>query len=285
MRFMIAIVASASLLTAADLPFPGGRIAITHDGNLHDRDDHGALAMNLVLLAASGQGKHLVHLDYNNHLGRSSAAMAGTMRRIAEEGRTRFGLQAPFFDLTEAVQLERAIANFKTEAERSSATDPLWFICAGPMETAWRCISAVDPSKRAFIHAVSHSDWNDRHVSTADQADAGAQAALTHTWDDVKALGVKAHRIAFQSKWQDNADGKHTPDWYWLRDSANRDLQWVWASATTLTFRDDKHPVPYYDVSDAGMTYWVLAGADDAKQKVWGVADVKTLLEGWAAKP
>ena len=281
---LILALALATNLWAADLPFPGGRIAITHDGNLHDRDDHGALAMNLALLAASGHGARLVHLDYNNHLGRTSAAMATTMRRIAEEGRVRFGLQAPLFDLTEAAQLDRAIANFKAEAENSSATDPLWFICAGPMESAWRCINAVDPAKRPFIRAVSHSDWNDRHVTAACQPDPAGATLLTHTWDDVKALGVKAHRIAFQSKWQDSAEGKRTAEWYWLRDSANADLQWVWASASTLTFRDDKHPVPYYDVSDAGMTYWVLAGADDRTQKTLGVAEAKALLERWAAR-
>ena len=287
MRLLLSVLATVSLLPAVELPFPGGRIAITHDGNLHDRDDHGALAMNLALITAAGQGDRLVHLDYNNHLGRSSATMAATMRKIAEDGRSRFALKAPFFDLTDAAQLERAILNFKTEAERSSATDPLWFICSGPMETAWRCIDAVDPAKRPFIRAVSHSDWNDRHVTTMDKgdADAGPNAPLRRTWEDVKALGVKAHRIAFQSKWQDGSDGKNTPDWYWLRDSANADLQWMWASASTLTFRDDKHPVPYYDVSDAGMTYWVLAGADNAKQKVYGVAEAKALLEGWAARP
>jgi len=42
--------------------------------------------------------------------------------------------------------------------------------------------------------------------------------------------------------------------------------------------------VPYYDVSDAGMTYWVLAGADNNKQKTYGCAEAKALLESWAAR-
>ena len=248
------LITVASVMPAVELPFPGGRIAITHDGNLHDRDDHGALAMNLALVAAAGKGDRLVHLDYNNHLGRSSGTMAAVMRRIATEGLERFRLKTPAFDDTDPVQVEKAIANFRSEAERSTAEDPLWLICCGPMEMAWRCLSAVEPAKRQFVHVVSHSDWNDRHTTRIDQADAGLDAPLSHTWDDLKALGVTAHRIAFQSRWQDTAEGKRTPEWYWLRDAANPDLRWVWAAATTLTVHDDKHPVPYYDVSDAGMT-------------------------------
>ncbi len=253
---------AASPGAAGAVAMPAGRIAITHDGNQHDPDDWGATAMDCALIGTAGLAGRLVHFDYSNHLGDSDAAFEAEMSESALGGAARFGLDSTrFFDCQG--QLDQAIANFRSEANRSSATDPLWFICAGPMETAWRCVAAVDPAKRGFIHVVSHSAWNDEHGDTPQ---------MTHDWADLVALGVTAHHLVDQNDsdgQQDwNTDEQH---WYWLRDSSDADLRW-------LHSRDQLDG--YTDYSDSGMTWWLITGGPGGGDQRAGWPEAQALLAG-----
>ena len=56
------------VLADEPIKFPGGRIAISHDGNNYDKDDYVAAAMNLALLRGTGLHDKLVHFDHSCHL-------------------------------------------------------------------------------------------------------------------------------------------------------------------------------------------------------------------------
>ncbi|MCG8697058.1 MAG: hypothetical protein MI922_03320, partial [Bacteroidales bacterium] len=44
------------------------RIALSHDGNAHDKDDILAAPMALALIAEAGVKSKFVHMDYSNHI-------------------------------------------------------------------------------------------------------------------------------------------------------------------------------------------------------------------------
>lgn len=53
---------------APDVPSTSvGRIAVTADGNQHDKDDWGASPLGLAILAQRGLQANVVHYDYNSH--------------------------------------------------------------------------------------------------------------------------------------------------------------------------------------------------------------------------
>ena len=126
------------------------------------------------------------------------------------------------------------------------------------MEVPWRCISAVAPAKRKFIYCISHSSpFNERHVSPP---------KMTHTWDDVKELGVVATRILNQNKTEWNTKKKNV---FWMRDSDNPNLQWL----------HSRNAKKSYDTSDSGMLWWVMTGAQNGGNERGGWAQYKPVLE------
>lgn len=270
---------AAAMAFAADPPginMPPGRIAMTFDGNHHSKDDIGGLPIAAVMVWAAGLSGRVVHLEINNHLGDSTAAQESAMVASASGSVSRFGIPAgKVFDARR--DLAGSIANFKAEAERSTAGDPLWLICAGPMETAWQCINAVDPGKRQFIRAISHSDWNETHYNGDNEP-----ALNKHYWSTMKAdfPTVVFYDILNQNRSNGDFDFS-TPDsaWHWLRDSNHEPYRWVFS-------RDDMGSV--FDVSDAGMAWFLISGGPQSypggestqqAQQKGGWRELKTLLE------
>ena len=244
------------------LKLPAGRIAISSDGNQHDEDDWGATAMTLAIIDAVGLNRKLVHYDFASHVGDNGVKNEGQMIESALGGAGRFNLdKARFFN--DQSQLAEAIGNFRREGNQSSAADPLWFICAGPMEVPWRMINAVDPAKRPFIHCISHSEWNDKHGDTPE---------MTHQWEDLGKLGATLHHIADQNKsGRDDYDGfnVHTKKWSWLKTSSNPNAQWLYRRNYKTLF----------DISDTGMIFWLITGGLDGGSEKGGASDVRYLLE------
>jgi hypothetical protein len=248
----------------------GGRMAITSDGNAHDPDDIGGTPMSLALMHAAGLGDRLVHVDYADHFvhtGHHGAAskpeMLTDITFSAEEATHRFGVPTNrVFNCQ--TQIEAATANFVREALRSTADAPLWFICAGPMTTAHRYLAAVktaDATKLRFIHCVSHSAANGRHDPQ-------------HTWDGLKQKFPEA--VFHLLKNQNVAGGERglcsaLEHWDWLKNAANADLRWLHTRNRTAHSNAGK-----FDVSDAGMVYWVLTGAGNERADV---DDFRALLE------
>ena len=121
---------------------------MSHDGNHHDPDDIGAIAMNGALTWAAGVANRVVHIDHSNHLGQNSSSMEAKMNASAAGIISRFNINAGVvFNVQH--QLNAARANFKKHAEQSSAANPLWYMCGGPMEGAvanGKCCGSAIPS-------------------------------------------------------------------------------------------------------------------------------------------
>ncbi len=253
---------------------PAGRIAISSDGNLHDTDDWGATAFSLALISYAGLKDRLVHYDYNNHLGESRKFWELVMDDAAKGGAKRFGLKVKKI-FNDQIEKEKAIANFVKEANKSSAKNPLWFICAGPMEMAYEMIQATNPNKREFIHAISHSKWNENHH----------HGLCDKTWADMKKdfPTVTYHQILDQNNSNGEDDFKSDiTHWAWLKESKNPNWVWLYNLDDTHFLNDDEHSKSEtkesFDISDTGMTYWLITGGPNGGNEKGGWKEVYTLF-------
>jgi hypothetical protein len=251
-----------------------GRIAFSSDGNLHDSDDWGATAMSLAIIHYAGLEKRFVHYDYNNHLGKSRKSWEAIMDDAAKGGARRFNLDVNrvFNDQEEK---DKAIENFKKEAEKSSSKDPLWLICGGPMQMPYEMINVVSLEKRQFIRAISHGKWNEDHH----------HSDCIKTWADMKAdfPEVVYHEILDQN----NSNGEfdfhtHMSHWTWLKESENENWQWLfdiddtWQVDSLESWKSDTKEA--YDVSDAGMVYWLITGGPKDGNERAGWREIKALF-------
>lgn len=257
------------------IKMPEGRIAFSSDGNLHDSDDWGATAFSMAFLHYAGLEKRFVHYDYNNHLGESRENWEKIMDDAAKGGAKRFGLDVSkvFNDQTEK---EAAIANFVREAKKSTAKNPLWLICAGPMQMAYDMIAASPKENRQFIYTISHGKWNEDHVHDE----------LKKTWANMKKdfPEVIFHEILDQNKANGEDDfHSHIKNWFWLRDSKNENWQWLYNIDDTgqvdklENWKSDAEKA--FDVSDAGMTYWLITGGPKGGNEKAGWREAKALFE------
>lgn len=254
---------------------PNGRIAFSSDGNLHDSDDWGATAFAMAFLHYADLEERLVHYDYNNHQGKSREAWERIMDDAAKGGAQRFGLDvSKVFD--GQTEKQAAIANFVKEVKKSSAKNPLWFICAGPMQMPYEMLEASPKDKRPFIYAISHSTWNNEH--THDE--------YTKTWAAMKAdfPEVTFYDITDQNKSNGEDDfHSHIQNWFWLKDSTNENWQWLYTIDDTEQVdrleRWKSDAEKSYDISDAGMTYWLITGGPNGGNEKAGWREAKALLE------
>lgn len=235
--------AQAAPKTANDLtPGQCNRIAVSADGNQHDKDDWGATPATLAIIAERNNQGKLVHYDFNSHLGDNNSNMARQMRTGALEGARRFGFnQSVFFD--DQQNVNRAVNNLKNVINASSANNRLCLIVAGPMEVAWRGLNAATPNKRQFVRVISHSNWNNRHQDTPQ---------MNHDWKDVQRLLAKNNHF-IQIKNQNNGlnTNKNWSPWSWMENSNDGNLRWVYSRMRASGKSD---------ISDAGMVYWLLNG-------------------------
>lgn len=272
---ILTTMSSVSYSQKSVVKMPSGRIAFSSDGNLHDSDDWGATAFCLAFLHYAGLEKRFVHYDYNNHIGNSRESWERIMDDAAKGGARRFNLDTNrVFD--DQTQKEAAIANFVKEASKSSEKDPLWFICGGPMQMAYEMIAATPTDKRQFIHAISHSKWNNEHK----------HAGCVKTWADMKTdfPTVSYHKITDQNSSNGEDDfHSHIKHWFWLKDSDNEN--WKWLYNIDDTFQVDKlekwksNTEKAFDISDAGMTYWLITGGPNGGNDKAGWRETKALFE------
>lgn len=261
--------------SAQDLiSWPGGRYAITSDGNQHDPDDIGAIPMSIAMMCKAGFKDKIVHFDYANHLGLSNPvklkeiteSCTGVAERVGLKKKVVFNCQT---------QLEAAAKNFVKEAKRSSSKNPLWFICAGPMGTAYLYLEAVKkaaPGKLQYIHCVSHSNANNIHNDTPELAG--------KTWVAMKRdfPEVIYHDIANQN----TRDGFCSPieNWAWMNDEkAPDDWKWLYSRNRTASVH-----VGMFDMSDGGMTYWLISGATNRGNQKGNWDDVQALFKSATLK-
>jgi len=250
------------------ISWPGGRYAITSDGNMHDPDDIGAIPMSIATMCYAGFKDKIVHFDYANHLGLSTPAKLEEITESCTGVSKRFGLKDKVVFNCQT-QLEAATLDFVKEAKRSSSENPLWFICAGPMGTAYIYLEAVKkvaPDKLQYIHCVSHSNANNKHNDTP-ELEGKTWAAMKRDFPE-----VIYHDISNQN----TRDGFCSPieNWAWMNDdSAPDDWKWLYSRNRTASVN-----VGMFDMSDGGMTYWLISGAINGGNQKGNWDDVRAIF-------
>ncbi len=237
------------------VPYQGkGRIAISSDGNKHDKDDWGATPSTLAIIAAKGYQDMVIHYDYCDHLGKNDPKMEKQEQKSAIEAAKRFGFNRSLF-FNDQTQLEKAITNLTNAINQSTENNPLIMILAGPMEVPYRAIAAADKSKLKYVYCLSHSKWNNNHVNPP---------LMTHRAKDIQALGEHWVQIPDQNKYLYTK--KDWAPWQWLKDSKNKNYKWLYHR-----MKVEGKP----DISDAGMAFYLMTGNDYGKP-----IDLKHYLEG-----
>lgn len=262
---------SSSMVTdcVSEINFPGGRIAMSFDGNQHDPDDVGALPMSLAFTWAAGLKDNVTFVEHSNHICNVNNVLHGKMKESAAGVIERFGYDAnrihDFYSDPAA-----ATAKFVVEINKSTANNPLWIIAAGPMESIWRAINQSNKNVLSHVSIVSHSTWNEVH------GDCGEDS---HTFEDLRVFEQNNGLSLLEIKDQNASNGEDdfsTPrhKWYWLRDSADPNLAWVYTRDQFKTGDFAK-----FDPSDSGMVYWLITGGPNGGNEIGGPTEAQNLLE------
>jgi len=228
-----------------------GRIAYSADGNHNDPDDWAASPVSLALLAEAGLKDHVVHFHYNCILPLTDPEWEKIHAESVLGAAKRYGYdRSIFFDCRQ--DLDKTIADITRMVNESSADNPLYFIVAGPMQVPVMGILKSDPEKRKYVTCISHSNWNDGLVSRYE---------FTHTKRDIIETGVNwvqipdQNRRLAQSRYGRPARPEQFNQCFWMRDSTDPDVKFLWDRLVVST-----RPDP----SDAGMTYVLISGDEHA---------------------
>ena len=248
-------------------PFDGmnfrGRIAYSADGNYNDEDDWGASPVALAIFAECGVKDKLAHFDYNCILPKTDPKWEKIHETSILGAVERYGYRkSVFYDCQK--DREGAIENIKKVINESSADNPLYFILAGPMEVPYLGIQKSNPAKRRFVCCISHSRWNDGYTTRDDNL-------MTHNKRDVIPLGIKWVQITDQnqflstSRYGRPAKPEEWRQWYWMRDSDDSKVRFLWERLLAVTRAD---------CSDSGMAYFLMTGDERSE-----ISKVKRLLD------
>ena len=254
-RILILITALSALAAAHPGPFDGktfkGRIAWSCDGNHNDEDDWAASPAALAIFAEFGVKDRLVHFDYNNILPKTNPEWEKEHEISISGAIERYGYnRALFHDCRR--NLDAAVASIARAIDESSASNPLYFVLAGPMEVPYLGIQKSDPAKRRFVYCISHSRWND-----------GFQRGYTFTHNKRAVIpsGIRWIQISDQNRGlstgpfgRPHTDEEWAP-WLWMRDSPVEPVRFLWER-----MRATKRA----DCSDSGMAYFLMTGDEHA---------------------
>ena len=267
--------------------FPGGRIAMASDGNTADADDHGATAMAIAMLHYAGLMDKLVYVghsslyrsgcknSYGNWCDHMDTATIGTMLRFGGDTSIIYSYEA---DYSDNGQLDQSITAFTAAIEASAPGDSLWIYCAGPMDVVYRAINAASPTKRSYVKCISHSTWNENSKF----------GGLSYDWNDLKqdftSDGVEFYEIADQNNSNGQLDfrDESSPsgsNWQWLT-KANPPPSWPWLRSRNIDqWFIQNNKAGGFDISDAGMMYWLISGGPQGGCETCGTQEVEYLFK------
>ena len=239
-------------------PFDGknfkGRIAFSSDGNYNDEDDWGAFPIAIAILDAFGATNKLVHVDYNNILAKNDLRFYREMSESVQGSAKRYNVRRSIlFDCQK--DLDGAVASIKNAINASSADNPLYYILARPMEVPYLGIEQSDPEKRKYVYCISHNSWNDGYTRSD-------KNLHNHNKRNVIPSGINWIQCKDGNRNLAHPGGvgkKSTPQqwkqYHWLRDSNDARLRWIFTRLEAELRAD---------ISDSTMTYFLLAGDEDA---------------------
>ncbi|WBC16728.1 carbohydrate-binding protein [Micromonospora sp. WMMA1998] len=227
------------------LDFGCERLAWSSDGNYHDRDDIGASAMTLALLAEKGQQSRLVHWDYNSHLGSSTASWERDMVTATEGVAGRFGYDVAGIFRNSQTNLDGAVSHLRAAVDSSTAGNTLCLVGAGPMGVVYRALQGSNSAARQHVTLISHSDWNNNHD---DDDNRWNLADIRRDFPQ-----VEYKRIPDQNAGLGTGGGEGK--WAWMADNSDQRLRYVHNVVNNIMNKKG-------DVSDAGMMYYLITGDD-----------------------
>jgi hypothetical protein len=247
----IGLTWTSSRVQAQDPLASRGRLAVSEDGNYHDRDDICSAAMIVAEFAQGGVASRVVYYGYADHYWLSDPPREQLMRESAVNTATIWGgfNLGVFYNVTQ--QTSTAISALTAEINKSTSNDPLTILAAGPMQVIGLALAQSDTAHRPYVTVISHSTWNDTHA-----AQDGPKEGLTgptYTFNELGQLGANLVHIPDQNAGLDKPYDQFT----WLRDSNDSRLTWLW-------LRGQAAAKSTFDCSDSGMAYFVLTGDDSA---------------------
>ncbi|HMB63615.1 MAG TPA: Ig-like domain-containing protein [Eudoraea sp.] len=266
-----------------EVNFPGGRVILTFDGNVHDDDDILALPYSTGLWWAAGLEDKVVQVEYNNHVcfitstendgsGAGSGDDSQNMRTSAAGAISRFGYsQNIFYDYE--TQGGASTNKMASEIEKSTASNPLWIIAGGPMETVWR---GLENASTGFDHVtiISHSAWNESHLHCSN----------SHNWNSLKTK-YQSRGVYFVGNCgssgcnqpgglndQNGGFSSSVSNWNWMQNSNKEYNRWIFGRNPFGTSK--------FDPSDAGMSYFLISGGPfNGGNKTPNHVDAQKLME------
>lgn len=264
--------------------YPGGRIAMASDGNNADADDHGATAFSIAMLHYAGLLDKLVFVGhsslykspcknaYGDWCDLMDSASTGAMLRFGGDTSVIYSFKEDYDDNN---QLDESIAALTQAINASSPGDSLWIYCAGPMDVVYRAINDAQKWKRSYVKCISHSTWNENST----------YGGLSYTWADMKGSfasdGVKFYEINDQNRSNGNLDfaqeSNGASEWNWLAQSGNP--LWTWLRNTNLDIWLQTQKNKVFDISDAGMMYWLISGGPQGGCENCGPVEVEQLFK------
>jgi hypothetical protein len=263
-----------------------------HDGNFRDPDDIGAMPMCLAILDHAGLAEKLVFLEHSHFIGCNDEEMEDEMNQSLRGALEKFGPfpNAKFFNYYRTP--DKAKNALVEEMNLSTEDNPLWIICAGRMESLYRAIADARKEKRKHLILVSHSIYNEDHTRDRSEMDSVC-TGMIHTWDYIKGKfeddGIyfieSSNRSLYPDDPQKLTDQNFSngdfdfqspfETWNWLNDMGEK-YRWLYS-------RNKIEKA--FDVSDAGLLWFVITGAVDFEQdkkvgcETCGWREIKALFQ------
>ena len=220
------------------------KIALSFDGNAHDKDDILALPMSLALIAEGGVKSKFIHMDYSNHIWNNDGNQNQLMNQSVSGACKNWGIPKSKC-INAKDNLNGAKNNFKN-AVNSAGKARVYYACGGPMEVPYQCVMTLTKAKRGQVTVISHSAWNNKH-----------KHGKSHTWKQLITTGVKNISIGDQNK---TAFNQPTKDWTWLKNKGGK-YAWLYSRNKKKSF----------DASDAGIVWFIITGRGDKKATMTNV--------------
>jgi hypothetical protein len=234
----------------AQRPIITDRIAITHDGNFHDKDDIGAAAMMQAILWRAEIKDSLVHFTFGNHIGANDPVQNFDMKISSLLG--AYWIYDISWDIIfDGVnELDASILHLANEINISSPSNTLTIFQAGPWEQMARAFDIADPSKHQFVTIISHSNWNDNHMHWPGHRTRDSFYEQYNTEGPFEGFIEPNYvRLFDQNGW---AFKSSIDRWEWMLHHGVPTHFVLWRTLSS--------DFAVGDMSDAGMLFWYVTG-------------------------
>ena len=273
-----------------------GRIVVSADGNAHDQDDWGATPLILALFASQGLQDNLPLYIYSDHIWEGESDQAGyngyeEMKKSTLEGGLHFGYNRTQF-ICAYDNPESAYEAVRRQINRSTKNNPLILIASGPMQVLGEGIARAKRSKLRYVTLISHGKWNDLH-SSKNREHYDKATHYGWSYEEIveqfgKVNGESLHCIHIHDQNGRDRDSNNRPlfdglciprerfDWLLCSPARNQapyaSGSWEWLYSRMEHSAKNHHST--FDVSDAGMAFYILTGSDHSSPE-----KVRQLLE------